>query len=98
MNVDRHVQSLGGLEDRPEFVIIQIFAVSVRVDHGTFELEPADRTFELLRGRFRRLRRNRGERRKTLRMPRRGFAHLIIAGGRKRNRGVRLEQLHSRRG
>jgi hypothetical protein len=48
MNIDRNVQRLGGLEDRPEFLIVKIFALGVGIDDGAFKLEPCDGAFELL--------------------------------------------------
>jgi hypothetical protein len=68
MNIDRNVQRLGGLEDRPEFLIVKICAIGVRIDDGAFKLEARDRPFELLGGGSRRLRRNGRERRKAARM------------------------------
>jgi hypothetical protein len=41
MNIDRSVQRLGSLEDRPEFLVVKIFAVGVRIDDGAFKLELA---------------------------------------------------------
>jgi hypothetical protein len=55
MNVDRNVQCLGGLEDRPEFLIVKIFPLGVGINDSAFKLEPCDRAFELFRSRLRRL-------------------------------------------
>lgn len=93
MNIDRDVQSFGGLEDRPEFLIIKIFAARMRI-----ELELGHRTFEFLRGRLRRLRRNGCERGKAVRMRVHRFAHLIVACCCQRDRNFGIEQLHSRGG
>ena len=38
MNIDRDVQRLGGLEDRPEFLSVKVFPVSMGIDDGAFEL------------------------------------------------------------
>src|SRR6516162_4213396 len=68
MNVDRDVQCLGGIEDRPESLVVKIFALGMGIDNGAFELEPCDRASKLLRSRSRRLWRHSGERRKAIRM------------------------------
>src|SRR5579862_7121467 len=48
MEIDRHAQGLGRLEDRPEFLIVEKFAIAVAVDHRALETPILDRALELL--------------------------------------------------
>jgi hypothetical protein len=98
MNIDRNVQRPRGLEDRPEFPIVKICAIGVRIDDGASKPEARDRPFELLGSGLRRLRRNGRERRKAVRMLAHGLTHLIVACRCKRDRGFGIEQLHPGRG
>src|SRR5215475_13272153 len=53
MQVQGHIEGLGGGEDIPELRIIEIFTQRVRVDYGAFQPEAADAPLQLF-GRLRR--------------------------------------------
>ncbi len=50
VNVDRHVERLGAIEDRPKPFVVDEQALGETVDHGAFEAEVLDRAFELVGG------------------------------------------------
>src|SRR5262249_25577010 len=56
MNVERPLQMLGSLENRPEFGIIEVLAVRVRVHDKSLELQPVDGTIHFLCRSFGRMR------------------------------------------
>ena len=51
MQVDRDVERLAGLEDRPELRVVEVLAVRVRVDDDALEAELAHAALDLLGGR-----------------------------------------------
>ena len=50
MEIDRHVELLGALVDRPEFLEVEKFAVRHAVQHGALEAELGHRALELVGG------------------------------------------------
>src|SRR5262249_50167333 len=56
MNVERTLQMLGGLKNRPESRIIKILAVCVRIHDESLESERVDGSIHLVRRTFRRMR------------------------------------------
>ncbi len=50
VDIDRHVHGLGGLEDRPELLVVEIFAVGVGVDDNPLQAELGHRPLDLLGG------------------------------------------------
>src|SRR5690242_13132110 len=61
MEIDRHIQRLRGLEDAPEFLLVEESALGVAVNHRAFEAELLDATLQLARRGVRIRRWQRGE-------------------------------------
>ena len=78
MEVDRHVELLGALVDRPVFLVVEEFAVGHAVQHGALEAELGDRALEFVGGG---LRIDGGERReggKALRVGRADLGQAVV--------------------
>ena len=50
MEIERHVERLGALEDRPEPLVVEEHAVAQAVHHGADAAEPGHRALELVGG------------------------------------------------
>ena len=61
MHVDRCVIRLSGFEYGPEFTVVEIFALGVRVDQYAIQLQRGHTAFDFHRRRRWILRRNRGQ-------------------------------------
>ena len=98
MDVDAGVERLRRLEHRPEFLIVEIFVVRVRVDDESIELERLDRALHFFRGALGRLRRETGEAREALRMLFDHRGQLVVRQSGELRRGIRVKHLHAGRG
>jgi hypothetical protein len=66
VDIDGHAERFGRGEDVPKLLIVEVLAVSVRVDDRALETELRHGTFELPRRRSRRLRRDRRKPREAI--------------------------------
>ena len=95
MQIDRYIKRLRRRENIPEFRIVEIFAVRVRIDDRALQAKLADCALEFLRRSARILRRNRGEPGVAVRMLPNRFGQLIVRGNRERRRSMPVENLHA---
>ena len=98
VDVDAPVKRLGGFEDRPELGIVEVFAVSVAVDHKAVEAELVDGTFHLLRRALRAVRREAGETGETGRILAAQLGQPVVGEHRQLVRSVGIEHLYARCG
>jgi len=78
VQVDGRVQGLRGLKDGPELRVIQVLAVSVRVDDDADQAEFARAALDLLGGGRRILGRDRGQPAEPIRVPAAGLGQLVV--------------------
>jgi hypothetical protein len=97
MNVDGHVERFGRGEDLPEFFVVEVFALRVRVDDCAFQSQRAYAALELFGRRSRVLRRDGGEASVARRMCRDCRRELVVAGACQCGSHSRVEDLHARR-
>ncbi len=98
MQVERHVERLGALEDRPEALVVEKHAACQPVHHGALEAELGHRAFEFVGRRLGvggRQHRKAGE---AVGMGAHGLGEAVVGAARKahRERGI-LDPLHRRR-
>jgi hypothetical protein len=98
VQVQRHVERLAGLEDRPALGVVHVETLRVRIDDHTLQAERLDGALDLARRGLGRVRRHRGQRSEAARMLAHRCGHLVVAGDRQLHRGVGVEQLHARAG
>src|SRR5262245_20853302 len=96
MQVERHVELGGSLEDGPEFLRVEKTAVRQPADQSTLEAKLADRTLQLVGSRLRVWRRQSGERGKPVRMRLNSFMKNVVRLPRQGDRHVRREDLRTR--
>ena len=95
MDVDRHVQGLGGFKDRPIFLVVQIFVVRVGIDDHAVELQLVLGALDLLGGRGRVLRGNCRKACEATGIARDHFGQLVIGAAGHADRDIRCQQLHA---
>src|SRR5712691_3426615 len=93
MEVERHAERLGALENHPVFLLVEETPSSVAVDHRAFEPQPRDAALELLGRGAGVSRRQRGECGETVRVRLDRLAREIVRVLRHRDRDVRAEAL-----
>ena len=99
MEVDRHFQRLGTLEDRPELPFIMETAVGQAMDHRALEAKLRHGAFQLVGGGLRVGCRQRGEAGKADRMRAHRLRQPVVGLPRQAHRGLRIRHLlHRRRG
>ena len=99
MEIDRHVQRLGTLEDRPELPFIMETAVGQAMDHRALEAKLRHRALQLVGGGLRVGCRQRGEAGKADRMRAHRRRQPVVGLPRQAHRGLRIGHLlHRRRG
>ena len=91
MNVDRNLEALRPLEDRPELPVVEELAPHVTVDQRALEAHFGDRSLELVRGLRRRGGRERCEGGETDRVRRDRNREVIVGAAGELIRLVRLE-------
>ena len=96
MQVDRHVQPCGPLEDRPEALVVEEDAVGEAVDHAALETK-LDGALQLVGGGRRVRRRQRRESGKALGMSADGRMQAVVDLPRERDRAVAGQLLGSGR-
>jgi len=93
VQVERHVERLGALEDHPVFLLVEETPPGVAVDHRALEAELGDAARELV-GRCARVgRRERGESGETVRVRLDRLVREIVRVLRHGDRDVRAEAL-----
>src|SRR5215469_11457026 len=97
MNVNRNTESLSGLKDRPEFLVIQILAARMGIDDRSLEAERLHAPFEFFRGTSRILRRNGCQSGKPVAMALNRICQKVIARPGERRALGRVEHLHAGR-
>ena len=97
VKIDRHVERLAGFEDRPEFRIVEPFAIGVAVEDRALESELVHGTLDLL-GRVCRILRREGRERGVARgiAPDR-FGRFVIHRNRKRARVIGVQRIDAGR-
>jgi hypothetical protein len=98
MQIDRHVELLGALEDRPEELLVQETALAQAHEHRALEAELGHRALKLVGGRLgvrHRQRREAGEARRVLADL---FVQIVIGTAGQWDRLVGIELVHCRRG
>jgi hypothetical protein len=95
MNVNRHVERFGRREDVPELLVVEVFAVGVRVHDGALQAEGAHAALELGGGCGWILRRDSCEARVARRVRRDRGRELVVDGACQRDARRRVEDLHS---
>ena len=95
MDVDARVERFGGLKDRPELRIVEVFAIGVGVHDETIELEPVDGAVHLLGGARGGLRGKARQAREAGRMATDHFGEPVIGNDRQVKCAVGIEHLHS---
>ncbi len=98
MDVDRHVQGLGGLEDRPELLVVQIFVVGVGADDHALQPQLGHPPLDLLGGGGRVLGRAGGEGGEAVRALGDLLGDPVVGEGGEAYRLVLVHDLHARRG
>jgi hypothetical protein len=96
MDVDRHVEGCGALEDRAEFLVVHEAAVGEPHDHGAFEAELAHRAFQFVGGGLRVGRRQRGKAGETAGMRAHRLVQHVVGGTGELDGGFRVEVLRRR--
>jgi hypothetical protein len=96
VQIDRHVQRLRSFEDRPELLIVKVFAACMGVDDGSLQAERPNPAFEFLSGGGRILRCYGCKARETVRILPNRRHHEVIAGSREGHRQRSIEDLHAR--
>jgi len=97
VHVDRHVERLGALEDRPEEFVVHVAAADVAVDQRAAKAELAHAALQLGCGLVRHHGRQRGEPGEALGMFLHGSAKKLIGVARQRQRFRRVQLLGARR-
>ena len=97
MEIDRDVERFGAGIDRPELRPIEEFAVGEAVHHRALEAVLLDAALELVGGGVRHRGRQRGERRKPLRVLFHLRGEAVVDAPRQRNGGVGRQLLRRRR-
>src|SRR5262245_35938735 len=95
MQVDRHIELGGPLEDGPEFLCVEKAPIRQPTDQGTLETELGDRALQLVGGRLRIWRRESGEPGKPVRMDLDSFVKNVVRLPRQGDRHVRREDLRT---
>src|SRR5262245_60887135 len=98
MNIERRIQAVSGLENRPEFWIVEILVIRMRIDDESIQFETVDSPIHFFRCSLRRLRRETGETRKSSRMPLDSFSEHIICNFREIRSRIRVKHLDAGRG
>ena len=96
MEIDRHVERFGALEDRPEPLLVEKGAVGKAVDHRALEATARHRALELVRSGLGIGRRQCGEFREPVRARAARLVEEIVGLAREFDRGLGLEHLRSR--
>jgi hypothetical protein len=93
MNVNGDVQCFGGGEDVPEFFVVQVFALRVGVDDGSFEAQFVHAALEFLCGCGGVLRGDGGQAGEACGVAGDGFGELVVEGFSEADRRVGVEDL-----
>src|SRR3954467_9127266 len=97
VDIDRHIERLRALEDRPELAAVDEFAVGEAMDHGALEAELGHRALELVRRGAWIGARQRGERLEAAVRRAHRLAQPVVGAARYRRCAVRIEALRRRR-
>src|SRR6266480_1230406 len=96
MDIERHVERLGALEDRPEAPVVEEYPVGRSVHHRTLEAQLGDRALELVRRRFRVGGGKRGEAGEAVRVRTHRLVQAVVRALCERDRGRCVETLRRR--
>ena len=98
MQINRNAERFGGLENFPEFRLVEIFAARVGIDDRALQVQRFYGSLEFFRGGGGILRSNRGESGKAVGMLANRFGKLIVERRRQGDGGWRVEDLDAGRG